>query len=288
MIRRLLVSAVVAGPLLGAVGCKHKCCRSDDPLPRPFLPSGTANMPPAGVPVTPGSANVPWVGPGNLPPPDFGPAGPAPAGGPAREPLLPDPLPGSSSSRRLAPAPGAAAGVLGGPMKGPAGQTPEPPIANKVARPATTAEVAGLPGFTKIKDRVATGRKPALEGFDALKRTGYRAVVYLHPAGADTSAAREVAEKRGLSFVAVETTPEKLPAAYDAVTAAIGEKAARPVYVFDDDGLRTGAVWYLYFRTVDLENAEVSRIRARAVGLTDAGDEPRAFWAAIRQYLATR
>jgi protein tyrosine phosphatase (PTP) superfamily phosphohydrolase (DUF442 family) len=173
-------------------------------------------------------------------------------------------------------------------VQGPASQTAEPPIANKVPVSAPTAAVAGLPGFTKIKDGVATGRKPALDGFDALKRTGYRTVVYLHPAGADTSAPREVAEKRGLGFVAVETTPEKLPAAYEAVSAAIAEKAGRPVYVFDDDGMRAGAVWYLHFRLVDLESVEVAKIRARAIGLPEDGDEPRAFWAAIKQYLAAR
>ena len=139
-----------------------------------------------------------------------------------------------------------------------------------------------------MKEGVATGRKPALEGFDSLKRQGYRKLVYLHPAGADTSALRDVAEKRGLVFVGVVTSPESLPTALEAMNAAIADRATGSVYVADDTGLRTGALWYLHFRTVDLLSPEVARIRARVIGLVEEGDEPKAFWVAIQQYLATR
>src|SRR5439155_9774397 len=119
-------------------------------------------------------------------------------------------------------------------------------------------------------------------GFDALKKAGYRTAIYLHPASADVSAVRSLAESRGLNFVAVETTPEKLADAFHQVTTQTADKAARPAYVFDDDGARTGAVWYLHFRTVELESAEVAKIRARAIGLADGSE----FWPAIRQIMA--
>ena len=44
----------------------------------------------------------------------------------------------------------------------------------------------------------------------------------------------------------------------------------------------------LHQRTVDLESADVAKIRARSLGLTDQGHEATAFWLAIQQYLATR
>jgi len=286
MIRPILLSAVASGALLGAAGCRHKCCRSDVAGPRPYLPAGPTYIPPAGIPVGPGGSFLPPAAPGGagLPQPDFGslpPAAPSPApsssGRPAPEILLPDPVPGGPSSRSQYPATAAPAGVLGAPVK-----TPGPPLA------ATTTAVGGLPGFTKVKDGVASGRKPALDGFDALKRMGTRTVVYLHPAGADLAALRDVAEKRGLQVVGIETTPEKLATAAAAFDAVLADRSAGPVYVADDTGLRAGALWYVHFRVAEQQSDEVARIRARALGLTDAGDEGGAFAAAIRQYLAAR
>jgi hypothetical protein len=282
MIRRLLLSAVASGVVLGA-GCRHKCCRTDTigPAPAPFLPSGPNNIPPPGVPVTPVTPVLPPAASGSLPPPALGPSS---SGRPAPEVLTPDPLPSVGPSSRSS---SASPGILGGPVKGPV-QTKEPPLAktNAVLLPPTAgpSAVAGLPGLTKIKDGVTTGRRPTLDGFDGLKRGGYRTVVYLHPAGADVSAVRDMAETRGLSFVAVETTPATLAEALDRVNQTASEKAARPVYVFDDDGQRTGAVWYLHLKTVDLESPEVARIRARGIGLTDDSE----FWPAIQKVSASR
>lgn len=287
MVRRILVTAVASGAVLGLAGCHHKCCRTDGCSPgilgpRPFLPSGPGTtIPPAGVPVTPGTTVPPITGSGGLPPPDLSPSvfPPGTSGRPAPEILTPDPLPGGPSSRGQRPF--RSGGILGGPVNGPAGQTLEPPVA---AKPGSTASAkpAGLPGLTKIRDGVATGRRPTLDGFDALKKAGYRTAVYLYPPGADVAAVRDLAETRGLAFAAVETTPEMLADAFGQVSKLAADKSARPLYVFDDDGLRTGAVWYLYFKTVELESPEVSKIRARAIGLADGSE----FWPAIRRVVA--
>jgi protein tyrosine phosphatase (PTP) superfamily phosphohydrolase (DUF442 family) len=132
---------------------------------------------------------------------------------------------------------------------------------------------------------VASGRKPALEGFDTLKRTGFKTLVYLHPAGADVSAVRDVAEKKGLAFTPIETTPEKFPEAAAAFDRMLADRVNSPVYVSDDDGVRAGAVWYTHFRTTDQLSPEVARIRARGLGMRDDTDEARAFWVAIQQHL---
>src|SRR5205823_11397723 len=142
--------------------------------------------------------------------------------------------PGTGSSRSN---PGR--GVLGGPAKP---QTAEPPAAPKVS-----AAPAGLSGYVRVKGGLASGRKPTLDGFDALKQAGFRTVVYLHPAGADLSAVKDVAARRGLAFVAIETTPEKLAGAVEVFNAVAADRARHPAYVFDDDGVRAGAVWYLHF-----------------------------------------
>jgi protein tyrosine phosphatase (PTP) superfamily phosphohydrolase (DUF442 family) len=284
VIRRLMLAFVVFGLALAA-GCKHHRCghhgRNCDPCTdtaRPFLPSAPRSpflLPPAGVPTTPapapgGSSVIPPVGPmdlRNYPPPMN--LKPAP------EVLLPDPLPGNGSSRSNFPG-NAGYGVLGTPVK----PTAEPPK-------AATAPT-GLAGYTRVKEGAASGRKPTLDGFDALKQAGFRTVVYLHASGADVSAAKEVAAKRGLAFVALETTPEKLAEVIEQFNAVVADKARQPIYVFDDDGLRAGAVWYLHFRTAEAMNDDAARVRARPLGLTEEGDEAKAFGLATQRILETR
>lgn len=308
MIRRLLVAAVASGTLLGAVGCRHhKCCTKSpcgpSPTYLPPAPGGPGTIPPTSLPTTP--APIPAVGPSAAPQPEFlqprpGNYGPPPGaiptpvpngGRPQPEVLLPDPLPGGASSRSTYPGPGIGP-VLGEPTT--PKTSPEPPFAAKTPAaapspmPKAAAPTGGLSGFTRIQDGVATGRKPTLDGFDSLKSAGFRTLAYLHPAGADVSAVRDVAQQRGFTFVAVETTPETLPDAVRRVGQLVADRGGQPVYVFDDDGVRTGAVWYAHFRTVDAQPADTARIRAAGIGLTDQTDEGKAFWVAIQQYLATR
>jgi len=139
-----------------------------------------------------------------------------------------------------------------------------------------------------VKEGLATGRKPTLDGFDALKRAGFHTVIYLHPSGTDWSAAKEVASKRGLAFIAIETTPEKLATAIDQFNATVADTSRHPIYVFDDDGVRAGAIWYLHFRTADSLNDDAARVRARPLGLADQGEEAKAFALATQRYLEMR
>jgi hypothetical protein len=275
MIRKLLFAAIAASLVL-AVGCRHRCLRKDDCCPRSGSVSPGARspilLPPAGVPTTPGP--VPSVGPSNFPPPSFDPPLPGPApksGGP--ELLFPDPLPGGMSSRPTQPG---APGVLGTPVR-PA--TVEPP---KVNAPS------GLSGYTKVKEGLFAGRKPTIDGFDALNTAKFRTVVYLHKAGADVDVVKEMASSRSLGFVAIETTPETLADATTQFNRVASERTHAPVYVFGDDDQRAGAVWYLHFRIADSLGDDVARIRAKALGLSEQGDEGRAFALAIQRVLETR
>jgi hypothetical protein len=111
-------------------------------------------------------------------------------------------------------------------------------------------------------------------------------VLYLHDAGADWSAAKEMADKRGLAFVAIETTPEKLASAIEQFNATVADAARQPIYVFDDDGVRAGAIWYLHFRTAESLGDDAARVRARPLGWSEEGD--RAFALATQRYLETR
>ncbi|QEG26002.1 hypothetical protein GobsT_07370 [Gemmata obscuriglobus] len=278
MLRKMLLTAS-AVLLVGAVGCRHRCCHLNDPdkRPRPYLPEPPRNsilLPPAGVPTTP-APSPPPTGSSNFPPPalDLPPGGsPAPkSGGP--EVLYPESPPGSSSARPTQPPP---QGILGAPVKP---QTPEPP---KSTTPS------GVSGAIKVKDGLFAGRKPTLDGFDALKTAGFRAVVYLHPNGQDVSAIKDMAASRGLTFHAIETTPETLSAALTEFNRVTADRLNRPAYVFGEDDLRAGAVWYLHLRTVDSFGDDAARLRAKPLGLSDQGDEGRAFALAIQSVLESR
>lgn len=276
----LLASAAV---LVAFAGCRHRCHKlfhhRDDRVPAGAIPAPSM-LPPPGVPTQPApfpppaASPVPSVGPsGYFPPPaSVAPTPPAKGGGP--EVLFPDSLPGSSSSRPAQAGPN----VIGPPVKSP---TVEPPK----APPAGTA---GLPGYTKVRDGLFAGGKPTLDGFDRLKTSGFRSVIYLHAAGADVSAVKDVASTRGLSFVAIETTPETLATASKQFERTAADRLTRPAYVFADEPVRAGAVWYLYFRTALSEGDDVARLSAKPLGLSDAGDEGKAFALAIQRVLETR
>jgi protein tyrosine phosphatase (PTP) superfamily phosphohydrolase (DUF442 family) len=265
----------------------------------PITPGPAVGPGPSVAPLAPsvGPSAVPAPAPqpsGALPPPDplvsppregnFRPAPtppPANNGRPSQEILLPDPLP-NSGSRSQTPPRNPSDSVLGPPVA-PRGQTAEPPLSKSDA-PAGGA----LPGFVRVKDGVASGRRPTLDGIEALKRAGYKTVVYLHPAGADVSATRDVVQNKGLAFVGIEVTPEKLPEAAEQFNKVVGDRLSRPVYVADDTGIRAGALWYLHFRTVELQNDDAARVKARALGFTDQGTEATEFQLAVQRYLENR
>ncbi len=266
--RRMMILTSVA-LVVAFAGCRHRCHKlhRDDCCP-PSGPAGSRApilLPPAGVPTQPVQP-----GPSGFLPPAGATPSPAPKSGP--EVLFPDPLPpGSPSARPTQPAPS----FLGGPT---APQSKEPPKA---------AGATGLSGYTKVKDGLFAGSKPTLDGFDSLKAAGFRSVIYLHAAGADVSAVKDMASTRDLNFVAIETTPETLDAASKQFDRTAADRLTRPAYVFADDAARAGAVWYLHFRAAG-EGDDVARLRAKALGLTEAGDEGRAFALAIQRVLATR
>jgi protein tyrosine phosphatase (PTP) superfamily phosphohydrolase (DUF442 family) len=274
---------IFAACTFSAIGCcKDKCCSTNPPKPYlPPPPSGPILLPPAGVPTAPVQSPppmIPSVGPagGQFPPPVI----PTPPGTssfkPAPEVLFPDPLPAGPSSRISSPPIDQGLAVAQSPAK--PTETVEPPIA--------AAKMTGLLSFRELRDGLASGRKPTLDGIASLKQASYRTVIYLHPAGTDVSAIRELVEKRGLAFVGIETTPEKLTKALEAFNAAIADRT-RPAYVFDEDGVRAGAMWYLYFRSQS-HNDDAARVMAKSLGLSDEGEEGKAFELAIQKYLSER
>jgi hypothetical protein len=275
MIRRILLAGLAAVLAAGAVGCRHCCKRGSDLPPMP-PPGAYIPPPPGGLPSTPPAGAASDLPPPSIPDatrgyrPDF-----TPPGGPKL--ILPDPLPpgtSSSSGRRLG---------------NPTGDGDLPPRQISPARRAESGNtVAGVPGFSAVKPGQASGRKPAVEGFDALKAGGYRTAIYLHAPGDDVSATKDLAEKSGLTFVGIPTSAGNVKDAFERFRDTIGEAANRPAFVFDDDGIRAGGMWYLHFRTAEQLGDDTARVRAAPLGLREDGEEAAKFWAAIQDYLAKR
>lgn len=279
------VAALVTGS--GAAGCcKHRCCLSDRfREPRPFLPSAPRSpylLPPANVPTTPAPPTTDATVPPVIPPADnrqysptptpswlAPPAQPAPPSNdrPPPEILLPETYPPAHS--------------------GASSRSDRPPAASSNT-PTTQASSSHLPGYTRVKYGIASGRRPTLDGFDALQRAGFRTVVYLHPPQADIAAIRQVATQRRLELVTVEVTPEKLPQSLEQFNTLVADSARHPMYVCDDDGLRAGVLWYLHFRTVETLNDDAARIRARPLGFAETGPEATPFLLAAQRYLSQR
>jgi hypothetical protein len=169
---------------------------------------------------------------------------------------------------------------------------PPPPAGDRSPAPNPgTGQPVGVPGYAAVGDKpgLFVGRRPTVDGFDALKSAGIRTVIYLHGPDADVSAAKELAERRGLRFEPVAVSPERLPRAVSSFNLLVADKSIRPAFVSDDTGARAGILWYLYFRTVDLMNDDAARVRATPLGLRDAGtDEMAKYWLAAQDFLSKR
>ncbi|MGL6094250.1 MAG: hypothetical protein ACRC7O_00425, partial [Fimbriiglobus sp.] len=278
---------------------------ADDRIPPtrvPTTPGGREFLPPSVVPDSRGSLRI---DPSALPDSSM-PAAAVPRVTPRSVPshqelLLPDPLPGgapadfSLESSGIPQPPQPTRGFLEEPIRPYAAAkppTPEPLPAGSDDRPLPLGDTppvplraaglpVGVPGYAAVGDKpgLFVGRRPTVDGFDALKSAGIRTVIYLHGSDADVSPAKELAERRGLRFEPVAVSPERLGNATSTFNPLVADKSLRPAFVSDDTGARAGILWFLYFRTVDLMNDDAARVRATPLGLRDAGtDDMAKYW----------
>jgi protein tyrosine phosphatase (PTP) superfamily phosphohydrolase (DUF442 family) len=302
------IAAATLGALGGVSGCTH-CCKNPAPaVPPPVYgappgrPGGDlllpAPIPPASQPPPPGGSVVPpgnVLPPGSAPPP--GGANPFPPAGTSRFGYSPGLIlgpPTVSPYQQSSPAlsvPNPGAGVQFGqpqfrndPSLPPAGATA--PAGGSPASPFPS----GIPGFSRVNERVASGLKPFPEGYDWLRANGYRSVLFIRPPGSDDGEERRQTEQRGLTYRSLELSAGTLT---DQVVSdfnrAVTDPASQPLFVYDADGTLAGALWYLYFRTAERAGDDVARLRAGRLGLREDGsDEQTALWLAIQKYLARR
>lgn len=144
----------------------------------------------------------------------------------------------------------------------------------------------GIPQFAPVKDRVASGQRPMLDGLDWLKDNGYRTVLHLRRPGAEDAADRKEVEKRGMKYLTVEVSPQTVTRKLlDEFNRIANDSAGYPLFVYDRDGSLAGGLWYGYYRITQDLTDDVARVRAGAAGLRADRDSHRAMLLAVRQLL---
>jgi protein tyrosine phosphatase (PTP) superfamily phosphohydrolase (DUF442 family) len=140
----------------------------------------------------------------------------------------------------------------------------------------------GIPNFGQVNDHFAGGRRPSLDdGLDWLRDSGYKAVIYLRAPGENDAADRKQVERRGMKFYSLEISPEALnKKLVEDFIAIVSDQANQPVFAYDTDGERSGAMWFLHFRIGQKAGDENSRRQARVLGLREQG----AMWDAAQKY----
>lgn len=274
-----------APPAAGSCG---SCGYAGWPVP-PRVP--TIQYPPVpgtGLP----AGGIPAPMPSAPAPPALGtPQAVAPAGALAQPPAAsPDQPVSPGPGVRLSPPQVSDSGSAPGSARLYPPQTPEPPPAARMP-PAKDDEGTSLPvdipQFALAKPRVASGQQPLPDGIAWLKSHGYRTVLHVRAPRSDDSAAQAQFEKQGLRYLSLELSADTLTKeVVDAFIKVVQDEKNQPLFVYDADGSRAGALWYLYFRLVDGASDEKARAEAARVGFRQDGDDShRTMWLAVQNYL---
>lgn len=279
-----LTAWLISGALIaGAVGCKHTSCKKcativSSPPPGATIITPQRPVPPPGATIiTPApSGGAPEVlTPAAPPPPNTPPLNQTPSGygSIAR---APDPAP---TIRLLPP-------ELGESVQQAAATEPAT-AESKTAAPSSSLPV-GIPSFASATgDKVANGRKPALEGLDWLKTNGYKSALLIRKTGESDAADQRQFETRGMSFTSLEVTLASLDrSVVEQFNQQVTNPNRQPLFVYDADGSLTGPLWYLYFRRVERLDDDAARAKAERLGLKFGERDQRLSWLAIQDFLS--
>ena len=249
--RALIITLALACTLVA--GCRNRWRRPPQACP----PSATA-IPPAGIPEGPPPiAPVPRVSP-------------PPSGGGA-ELILPQNPPSTSRSQYPSEIPPSKKGaILGDPdyVEKPKIDEADSPKA-EVKKPNVDDTPAGIADFAEVRDGVATGQRPTIDGLDWLKSKRYKSILYVRgPDENDTSDRRQI-ELRDMNYVSLVVTPETLTKEWiERFNQIVADASNRPIFVYGDPAT-LGPVWYLNLRMADYWTHDEARVAAKRYGLKE-------------------
>jgi hypothetical protein len=119
--------------------------------------------------------------------------------------------------------------------------------------------------------KLAGGSVPSTVGLGWLVEKGYKTVLDLRDSSQASAGFIGEAASRGLRYIALPASLDKLSREQlDRFSFELSINDARPLYFFDEDGRRAGALWYLRRVLAENANADVARREAEELGLTDS------------------
>jgi protein tyrosine phosphatase (PTP) superfamily phosphohydrolase (DUF442 family) len=245
--RLLMLTLALSGVL--ATGCRNQMHRQP---PQSCPPS--MSIPPAGI----------YEGP---------PATPAPRNNGGAELLLPQsPPPGKSRSEypKIIPAvPERKGAILGEPEA----ENPPEVVESKPPAEKKADNASGIADFVEVKEGIATGRRPTIDGLDWLKSNSYKSIVYLRPKSKDDASDKRQVELRDMKYTSMVVSADTLSQDWiDEFNRVVGQSAAQPIFVYGD-AADVGPIWYLHLRTAQFLTHDEAIIRAKRYGLKDEDSE---------------
>jgi protein tyrosine phosphatase (PTP) superfamily phosphohydrolase (DUF442 family) len=139
----------------------------------------------------------------------------------------------------------------------------------------------GIARFASVDPRLAGGSLPSTAGLGWLVEKGYRTVLDLRESSEVSPSFIAEAARRGLRYVALPVSLQALdPDRLARFQFELAAPEARPLFFFDCDGSRAGALWYIRRITQDRVDAELARREAEEIGLKD-----QAAWRSARDYV---
>lgn len=145
-----------------------------------------------------------------------------------------------------------------------------------------------IPSYAILSEKIAGGHQPFPDGISWLKEAGFSTVIHLRSNTDDVVASRQLVERNGLAYKSFEVSAQSFDSALlSALDRDIQAANGRPVFIFDRDGTRTGAVWIAY--AVRFLAISESQAREQATRLGYRKDAADAAWeTAISNLLKNR
>src|SRR5262249_31566806 len=136
----------------------------------------------------------------------------------------------------------------------------EDEVSLTVAADTSSGPGTGMARFASVDPKLAGGSLPSTAGLGWLVEKGYRTVLDLRESAEVSPTFIAEAAKRGLRYVALPVSLKALDS--DRLARFQFELAApeaRPLYFFDSDGSRAGALWYIRRVTQDHVDPQLAR-----------------------------
>ena len=162
-----------------------------------------------------------------------------------------------------------------------------PPAADDLPDTSSTTSAGVAPGirrFKVIEPRLAAGSLPTEAGWKWLVGLGYKTVIDLR----ETSEVRQeelaAIAHHGLRHVPLPASKTVIdPALVVRFEAEVAEESARPIFVFDDDGVRPASFGFIHLVVTQKQEKRVAEREVEDLG---AGDSP--LWRSTLGFLAGR